>query len=156
MPDPAVRRQVVASVVGKLETALPFGPSDAPPTVRPSWIERMFERFGFSVPQAAFTSHVASLGGLFTTRHAELWLAGNWTEWCTSWEPGLARRARVRFFWRYADCLLRPQTCLSVVAVLRDRRHASRSFLLVLAVVPASERFRSSFRYDFECFRPGL
>ena len=97
MPDPAVRRQVVASVVGKLETALPFGPSDAPPTVRPAWIEGMSERFGFSVPQAAFTSHVASLGGLFTTRQAELWLAGNWTEWCTDWEPGLARRARVRF-----------------------------------------------------------
>ena len=97
MPDPAVRRQVVASVVGKLETALPFGPSDAPPTVRPAWIEGMSERFGFSVPQAAFTSHVASLGGLFTTRQAELWLAGNWTEWCADWEPGLARRARVRF-----------------------------------------------------------
>ena len=89
-------------------------------------------------------------------RSRSAWLAGNWTEWCTSWEPGLARRARVRFLWRYADCLLRPQTCLSVVAVLRDRRHASRSFSLVLAVVPASERFRSSFRYDFECFRPGL
>ena len=57
----------------------------------------MVERFGFSAPQAAFTSHVASLGGLFTSRQAELWLAGNWTEWSPGWEPWVARRARVRF-----------------------------------------------------------
>ena len=97
MPDTVARRKVVSSVVERLDTALPFGPSDTPPTVRPGWIEGMVERFGFSAPQAAFTSHVASLGGLFTTRQAELWLAGNWTEWSLRWEPSLARRARVRF-----------------------------------------------------------
>ena len=97
MPETVVRRKVVRPVLDKLETALPFGPADAPPTVRPAWIEGMVERFGFSAPQAAFTSHVASLGGLFTTRQAELWLAGNWTEWSSAWEPSIARRARVRF-----------------------------------------------------------
>ena len=69
MPDPAVRRQVVASVVGKLETALPFGPSDAPPTVRPAWIEGMSERFGFSVPQASVDGSKPAIYGHLKTGH---------------------------------------------------------------------------------------
>ncbi len=53
LSDPAARRQVVAPVVDKVGTAPPFGPSDAPPTAPPAWIDGMSERFGFAVPQAA-------------------------------------------------------------------------------------------------------
>lgn len=97
MATVAARRRFVTPAVEQLAAVLPFGPSETPHTVRKDWIESMVRRFGFTEPQAAFTAHAASLGGLFTTRQAEAWLRSNWHEWSADWPERLARRARVRF-----------------------------------------------------------